>query len=94
MAATVVGTDPDGRTYRSRPVRLRTPPGAHCWLTITSRFYLDTDGYLTAQKPAYVVSTGAEAQYDLFHYDYERDKRDYAEAHIQVYARSTPTASR
>jgi hypothetical protein len=86
----VIGTDPDGQTYRSKPVRLRTAPGAHCWLTVTSRFYLDSDGYLTAQKSAYVVSTGADAEYDLFHYDYERDKRDYTEAHIQVYADSAP----
>src|SRR5262249_7268543 len=86
----VVGTDPDGTTYRSKPVRLRTPPNAHCWLTVTSRLYLDADGYLTAQQSAYIVSTGVEAEHDLFHYDYERDKRDYTEAHIQVYAGSEP----
>lgn len=86
----VVGTDPDGRTYRSKPVRLRTRPGAQCWLTITSRYYLDADGYLTAQKSAYIVSTGTDAEHTLFHYDYERDKTDYTEAHIQVYASSEP----
>jgi hypothetical protein len=86
----VVGTDPDSHTYRSKPVRLRTPRGAHCWLTVTSRFYLDTDGYLTAQRSAYIVSTGTAAEYDLFHYDYERGKRDYTEAHIQVHANSEP----
>ncbi|HET8661152.1 MAG TPA: hypothetical protein VFM55_19415 [Micromonosporaceae bacterium] len=86
----VVGTNLDGATYLSRPVRLRTVQHAHCWLTVTSQFYLDQDGYLTAQRSAYYVLAGEGVEHELFHYDYERDKSGYTEAHIQVNAHSEP----
>jgi hypothetical protein len=79
-----IGTSLDGRTYRSAPQRLRTPNGTYCWLTITGRLYLDEDKYLTVERSAWVVSGGPEAEYEFFHYDYERGKDHYTEAHLQV----------
>ena len=79
-----IGTSLNGQTYRSGPERLRTPTGTYRWLTVTGRLYLDEDRYLTVERSAWVVSGGEEAEHEFFHYDYERAKDHYTEAHLQV----------
>jgi hypothetical protein len=51
---------------------------------------LDSDGYLTVEQSVYFLYTGPDAGHltELLHYDYERDKEGYPEAHIQVIATS------
>jgi hypothetical protein len=46
--------------------------------------FMDHRGYLTVHGSTYLISTGERGEKDLFRYDYERDKPNYAEAHIQV----------
>jgi hypothetical protein len=48
---------------------------------------LDPAGYLTVAKSAYVM-LASEPPVELFHYDYERDKAHYPDAHMQVIAGS------
>jgi hypothetical protein len=91
---------PDGRTAaigtglygvsRAGPVRLRTQGEVPCWLTIACRVYLDREGYLTVEQSVYFLHTGTDPDHltELLHYDYERDKEGYPEAHIQVIATS------
>jgi hypothetical protein len=67
--------------------RLRTTGDCPCWLRIVGQLFLDGDGYLTVAKSAYVVSAGNPPA-ELFHYDYERNKADYPDAHMQVIAGS------
>jgi hypothetical protein len=83
-----VGTSIDRRTYQPQPQRLRTINHAFCWLTVSARLYLDEDKYLTVERSAWIVSTGPSAEHQLFHYDYERGKDRYAEAHVQVEGRN------
>lgn len=79
-----IGTSLNSRTYQSAPHRLRTHGSAACWLTVTGRLYLDEDKYLTVERSAWVVSGGDEAEHEFFHYDYERGKDHYTEAHVQI----------
>lgn len=53
----------------------------------SNRVFLDSTGYLTVDSSAYVVSAGDPPQ-ELVHYDYERDKTDYPDAHLQIRATS------
>lgn len=79
-----VGTNAD-RNLDTRPVRLRSPKqGVYCWLDVSYRMYLDGRGYLTAHSSTYALHVGPNAEHELFHYDYERDKDAYTEAHLQV----------
>ncbi|MEH1129590.1 hypothetical protein [Micromonospora sp. CPCC 206061] len=71
----------------AQDVRMRTVGTCPCWLRIAGHLFLDSDAYLTVAKSAYVVSAGNPAT-ELFHYDYERDKADYPDAHMQVLAGS------
>lgn len=75
---------------RAGAVPLRTVGAVPCWLTIAYRVYLDGDGYLTVEQSVYFLSTGPDSNHltELLHYDYERDKEGYPEAHIQVIASS------
>lgn len=66
-------------------VRMRTRGTCPCWLRISGQVFLDPAGYLTVAKSAYVVSAG-DPPVELFHYDYERDKPNYPDAHMQVLA--------
>ena len=91
---------PDGRTAaigtglynvgRAAPTKVRTAGSVPCWLTIACRVYLDCDGYLTVEQSVYFLYTGVNPDQldELLHYDYERDKEGYPEAHIQVIATS------
>jgi hypothetical protein len=71
----------------SADVPLRSVGACRCWLRVSGSVFLDPSGYLTVAKSAYVVSAG-DPPTELFHYDYERDKDDYPDAHLQVCASS------
>jgi hypothetical protein len=68
---------------RARPVRLRQRGGVPLWLTIYMRTSLDPEGHLVTQDSTYTLSKGFDPV-ELLHYDYERDKVGYPDAHIQI----------
>jgi hypothetical protein len=87
----VVGTRLDKVRLDTEPVRLMTPnPQARCWLNLVCRLFFDPRGFLTVHDSTFAISTGRDGEHELFHYDYERDKTAYTEAHIQVNAKSEP----
>jgi hypothetical protein len=88
---------PDGRAIlgtelrklgRAQPARLRAAGDVPLWLTLHMRTALDPDGHLVTQESTYTLSAGADP-IELLHYDYERDKVGYPDAHLQVVAGST-----
>jgi hypothetical protein len=65
------------------PVRLLASGDVPLWLTMHMRTSLDPEGHLVTQESTYTLSKGLEAV-ELLHYDYERDKEGYPDAHVQV----------
>ena len=78
------------RVGRAGAVRLSASGDVPLWLTVTCRAYLDDRGHLTVEQSAYFLQTGPNQDRltELLHYDYERDKAEYPEAHLQVNANS------
>jgi hypothetical protein len=72
---------------RAQPVRLRARGDLPLWLTVHMRMSLDPVGYLVTQESTYTFSKGFE-RIELLHYDYERDKTGYPDAHVQIVASS------
>lgn len=68
---------------RAQPVRLRAAGNVALWLTLHMRTSLDPEGHLVTQESTYTLSKGFE-QVELLHYDYERDKVGYPDAHVQI----------
>ncbi|GIG90882.1 hypothetical protein [Plantactinospora endophytica] len=73
------------RGQRAEPIPMKTRGGVPCWLTVSGQLFLDGDNYLTVKKSTFLVSAGKPAV-ELFHYDYERDKIGYPDAHLQIFA--------
>jgi hypothetical protein len=82
-----VGTGIGPRPAEGRAVRLRTVVGAYLWLRLESELFADEAGYLTVQKSTWSLLSGEDGESTILHYDYERDKEGYAEAHLQVAGR-------
>jgi hypothetical protein len=82
------GTEIRGNNFRSLPVRLLAKPGVDCFLTVTGRLYLDDDRYLTVERSSWQLSTGPNGEEELLHFDYERGKDGYPDAHLQIIATS------
>ena len=80
--AVILGTEL-WKIGRAQPVRLRATGDVPLWLSVHMRTSLDREGYLVTLESTYTVSKGHE-QVELLHYDYERDKDGYPDAHIQV----------
>jgi hypothetical protein len=82
----VVGTSLDNLS--AYPVRLRSRSDVPAWIEMISYLSLDKkEGtFLTVQSSVVGLSFGHEKDM-LAHYDYEREKETYPEAHIQVHAR-------
>ena len=72
---------------RAKPVRLRAVGTVPLWLTVHMRTTLDPDGYLVTQESTYTFSKGHEPV-ELLHYDYERDKTGFPDAHVQIVGNS------
>jgi hypothetical protein len=83
-----VGTRLDSELV-SHPVRMCSDTATPIWIKVSCHLMLDEDEglFLTVEKSVFGVYLGAEAEDKLLHYDFERDKERYAEAHIQVCAR-------
>gem|GEM_PF-766457 len=82
----IVGTQLTGIT--AQPVRMRSAAASPIWLDVMCRLNLDEDEgtFLTIQASVCSLLVGDE-KIELLHYDYERNKARYTEAHIQVNAR-------
>lgn len=82
----VVGTQLDALT--STPVRMRTAGQTSIWLDVQCFLKLDDDEarFLTVQGSVCGLYVGDDPPDLLLHYDYEREKDRYTEAHIQVCA--------
>jgi hypothetical protein len=72
---------------RAQPVRLLARGEVPLWLTMHMRTSLDPEGHLVTQESTYTLSKGLERT-ELLHYDYERDKVGYPDAHVQVVGNS------
>jgi hypothetical protein len=79
----VLGTELRKVGQRALPTPLRTSGNVPLWLTVHMRTSLDPQGYLVTQASTYALSKGREPV-ELLHYDYERDKRRYPDAHVQI----------
>lgn len=82
----VLGTDLR-KIGRAQPIRLRGRGDVPLWLTVHMRMSLDPADYLVTQQSTYTLSKGFD-RVELLHYDYERDKAGYPDAHVQVIAAS------
>ncbi|MEV4535877.1 hypothetical protein AB0J82_18835 [Asanoa sp. NPDC049518] len=83
-----VGTKLDKITLQSAPVPLRSLARDPIWIDVSCKLMLDTDeGLFPTVRTSYVgIYLGAEAE-PVLHYDFERGKAKYTEAHVQVYGR-------
>jgi hypothetical protein len=100
MRAVVVSTGPVSVGYaltKSMVVNRQPFPLAvdnrspACFMGLSYTMTLDPEGqHLTAATSVCALYADAAGNDELFHYDYERNKRDgYPEAHLQVHAEST-----
>jgi hypothetical protein len=76
----------------SQPVRMRSlvgGGGGRIWIDINCRLSLDEDEarFLTVKASYCGLSFGEDGEDLLLHYDFEREKDRYTEAHVQVCAR-------
>lgn len=71
------------RAGRARPVQLRALGRVSPWLSVFARVYLDSEGHLTVHQSVYSLTAGPTGSSDILHYDFDRKKTDYAEAHLQ-----------
>jgi hypothetical protein len=77
------------RVFETTPFPVRLGRGRpSCWLDVSYRLCLDNAGYLMVLSSYFGVYADAEAALCLCHFDYERDKRGYPEAHVQVHGES------
>ncbi|MEV6815207.1 hypothetical protein [Micromonospora sp. NPDC051296] len=85
----VVGTQLGDLT--SQPVRMRSDARTSIWLDVQCLLTMDRDEgkFLTVEASFCGLKFG-EAEEPLLHYDFQRDKEQYTEAHLQVCA-SHPT---
>ncbi|MEU2610622.1 hypothetical protein ABZ570_03410 [Micromonospora sp. NPDC007271] len=83
------------KDFATSPVALRTIDRRHqLYLDLQCQVYLEEGtGHLTMHHSYFAVSASPDAPDPLFHYDYERGKRDaeggYTEAHLQVFGVNT-----
>lgn len=84
-----IGTGLSREDLLSRKIEMRTPARTKIWLDLSSVWFRNDEGYLTAQSSYYGIYLGADQDELslLVHYDYERGKDLYTEAHIQVAGR-------
>ncbi|MFF0252386.1 hypothetical protein ACFYPW_07830 [Micromonospora zamorensis] len=81
----VVGTQLGALT--SQPVRLRSAAQTSIWLDVQCLLVLDEDeGRFLTIEASYCGLKFGDAAEPLLHYDFQRDKEHYTEAHIQVCA--------
>lgn len=79
-----IGTRLSREDLQSDMVPMRTRARTKIWLDISSIWYLNDEGHLTAMSTYWGVALGDD-RVSLMHYDYERDKEIYTEAHLQMH---------
>jgi hypothetical protein len=73
------------RDLNSRPVALRSASSRYrCWLDIQISL-IEHEGYLTVEDSFFGIMSSRDENDILFHFDYQRNKPGYAEAHLQVF---------
>ena len=71
-------------------IRLRSRARTKIWFPFSSIWFQNDEGHLTAESSYCGIWLGDHHEDLLLHYDYEREKDIYAEAHIQVAGRHPP----
>lgn len=85
------GTMNPKRLNEPASLRLTTiSPFAYLWLDLGYTMFLNEDNHLTVHSSFVTLSTGPDAEHPLLHYDYERNKPGYPEAHLQLCMNSRP----
>lgn len=70
------------------PLKPRAPK-AELWMDVSYQLRLDAEReHLMVQQSFFGVFGSQDAKRGLFHYDYERNKAKYPDAHLQVYGHS------
>lgn len=82
-------------SLRTRRIPVSCKPGKpQCWLDVAYRLRMDSSAaYLTVDASSFGVYAADEDSMCLCHFDYERDKEGYPEAHLQVYGTSKALAA-
>jgi hypothetical protein len=85
------GTMDPKRLNEPASLKLTTvSPSAYLWLDLGYTMFLNEDNHLTVHSSFVTLATGPDAEHQLFHYDYERNKPGYPEAHLQLCMDSRP----
>jgi len=82
-----VGTNLQVKDLSTAPIPLlSTDKKMQCFLDVQYLLFLEatSDQYLTVKTSYFGILGSANAKDPLFHYDYERHKAGYTEAHLQV----------
>jgi hypothetical protein len=82
----IVGTNLED--FTSRPIPVRSRAETPLWIDVTAYLMLDEDEgrFLTVRSSVCALLVGHPGELVL-HYDFQRDKEQYTEAHLQVYGR-------
>ncbi|MFC7278180.1 hypothetical protein ACFQS1_29695 [Paractinoplanes rhizophilus] len=87
-----VGANLQLRDLSTKPIALLSADKKmRCFLDIQYLLFLEetSDHYMTVKTSYFGVSGSADAKDPFFHYDYERHKAGYTEAHLQVLGENT-----
>ncbi|GIM97135.1 hypothetical protein [Paractinoplanes toevensis] len=79
-----IGTRLSRTDFMTDKVQMRSRARTKIWLDVSSVWYRNDEGFLTARSTYCGVYLGDAHEQLLLHYDYEREKDLYTEAHIQV----------
>jgi hypothetical protein len=73
---------------KAQPIRLRSRASTPLWIAVIARLALDDDEgqFLTNLSSVCALSVG-EPPEEVLHYNFERGKADYTEAHLQIHGR-------
>ncbi|MBM0257272.1 hypothetical protein [Micromonospora sp. 4G55] len=83
-----LGTRLNRQDFSTGKVQMNSTARTRVWLDVSCVLYQNDEGYLTMSSSFCGIYLGDEHQPDLLmHYDYERDKDIYTEAHVQVAGR-------
>lgn len=80
----LVGTNLDGRFITTAVPLRSTSSQQRCWIDIRMTLE-DQGGHLTMLKSYIGISAVPDGNQPIFHYDYDRGKSDYTEAHLQIF---------
>jgi hypothetical protein len=70
------------------------PGKPQCWLKVGYCLYMDPSGdYLAVDKSSIAAYAADDDKMSLCHFDYERGKRGYPEAHLQIQGKSSALAA-